>query len=116
MAPVLILDTCVLIADLRSSLGASNALLARVGQGLFMVDAMQAELLELYNDTWRQDDEPELSAEELTKRLNWQLLTVSANDIVPVEFSYDAGHLFGDHGVTIEVDESLDFRDIDLRG
>jgi hypothetical protein len=81
-----------------------------------LADAMQAGLLELYNDTWRQGDEPELSAAELTARLEWQLLSVSASDIVPVEFSYDAGELFGYHGVTVEVDESLAFRDIDLRG
>ena len=81
-----------------------------------LADAMQAELLELYNDTWRQEDEPELSADELTARLDWQLLSVSDSDVVPVEFSYDAGELFGHHGVTVEVDESLAFRDIDLRG
>ena len=81
-----------------------------------LADAMQAELLELYNNTWRQEDEPELSAEELAGRLEWQLLDISSSDIVPVEFSYDAGELFGCHGVTVEVDESLAFRDIDLRG
>jgi hypothetical protein len=81
-----------------------------------LAEAVQAELLELYNDTWRQGDEPTLSADELTERLEWQLLTVSASEIVPVEFSYDAGDLFGYHGVTVEVDAELRFRDIDLRG
>lgn len=81
-----------------------------------LAEAMQAELLELYNDTWRQADEPVLSAEELTARLDWQLLSVSASDVVPVEFSYGAGELFGYHGVTVEVGAGLRFRDIDLRG
>ena len=81
-----------------------------------LAEAMQAELLEMYNETWRQGDEPELSAAGLSARLEWQLLTVSASDFVPVEFSYDAGELFGHHGVAVEVDESLAFRDIDLRG
>jgi hypothetical protein len=80
-----------------------------------LAEAIRVELLELYNDTWRQG-EPVLSAEELTARLDWQLLTVTASDVVPVEFSYGAGELFGYHGVTIEVDAELRFRDIDLRG
>jgi hypothetical protein len=81
-----------------------------------LAEAMRAELLELYNDTWRQGDEPVLSAKELAARLDWQLLCVSASDIVPVEFGYGAGDLFGNHCVTIEVDAELQFRDIDLRG
>lgn len=81
-----------------------------------LAEAMEAELLELYNDTWRQNDELVLSAEELTARLNWGLLSVMDSDIVPVEFSYGAGELFGYHGVTVEVDAALKFRDIDLRG
>ncbi|MCI0458931.1 MAG: hypothetical protein L0Z62_18390 [Gemmataceae bacterium] len=81
-----------------------------------LAEAMRAELLELYNDTWRQDDEPILSSEELAARLAWTLLCVSASDLVPVEFSYDAGELFGWHGVTVEVDAEFQFRDIDLRG
>jgi hypothetical protein len=79
-------------------------------------DAIQAELLELYNGTWRQSEEPELTAGELTARLDWQLVVVNASEIVPVEFSYGAGELFGYHGVTVEVDANLQFRDIDLRG
>jgi hypothetical protein len=35
---------------------------------------------------------------------------------VPIEFSYGAGELFGHHGVVVEVDAELRFRDIDLRG
>ena len=52
----------------------------------------------------------------MTARLEWTLLSVSALDIVPVEFSYHAGELFGGHGVAVEVDAELRFRDIDLRG
>jgi hypothetical protein len=81
-----------------------------------LAEAMRAELLELYNDVWRQGDEPVLSAAELTARLEWTLLTVSASDIVPVEFSYHAGELFGGHGVAVDIDTKLRFRDIDLRG
>jgi hypothetical protein len=81
-----------------------------------LAQAIRAALLELFNDTWRRSNEPILSAEELTARLDWQLLTISASDIVPVEFSYGAGELFGYHGVTVEVDAELRFHDIELRG
>ena len=89
---------------------------AMANERRMLADAIRAELLELYNHTWRQSDDPILSGEELTSRLDWQLLSVSENDIVPVEFSYGAGELFGYHGVTVEVDAELKFRDIDLRG
>src|SRR5262245_64886908 len=78
--------------------------------------ALRAELLELYNDTWRQEGEPKLSAKGLADQLEWSLLTVSASEVVPVEFSYEAEDLFGGHGVTVEVDKELRFRDIELRG
>ncbi len=78
--------------------------------------AMRAELLELYNRTWRQSDEPKLSAKELTGRLEWQLLEIKASDFIPVEFGYGAGGLFGGHGVVVEVDAELQFHDVDLRG
>jgi hypothetical protein len=81
-----------------------------------LADALRMELLELYNGAWRQGDEPVLTADGLAARLEWTLLVVSASDIVPVEFSYAAGELFGYHGVTIEVDAKLRFRDIELRG
>lgn len=81
-----------------------------------LADAMRAELLELYNDVWRQGDEAVLSAGELTARLEWTLLTVSASEIVPVEFSYHVDELFGGHGVVVEVDAELPFRDVELRG
>lgn len=46
MPPVLILDTSVLIAALRSSTGASFALLQLVGQGLFTIGVTTALVLE----------------------------------------------------------------------
>jgi hypothetical protein len=79
-------------------------------------DALQAELLELYNDTWRRSDGPVLTAEDLAGRLKWTLLDIGSLDIVPVTFWYGAGELFGNHNVAIEVNADLTFRDIDLRG
>lgn len=81
-----------------------------------LATAARVELLELYNETWRRGDELVLSAQELTGRLQWTLLSVSASDVVPVQFGYHAGELFGGHGVAVEVDAELQFRDVDLWG
>jgi len=78
--------------------------------------AIREELLELYNSTWRQEDEQKLSAKDFADQLEWSLLTISASDIAPVEFSYEADDLFGGHGVTVDVDKELRFRSIQLRG
>ena len=79
-------------------------------------EAIRAELLELYNETWRQGSDPVLTAEELAGRLVWSVVEVSASDIVPVTFTYGAGDLFGGHCVAVEVGAKLRFRDIDLQG
>lgn len=79
-------------------------------------EALRAELVELFNDIWRRSDEPRMSESELNTRLEWTLLTVSASDLVPVEFGYHAGDLFGGHGVAVEVGLDLQYRDFDLRG
>jgi hypothetical protein len=77
-------------------------------------DAIREELLELYNDTWRQSDDRRLTATELMNRLEFSLIDIDT--VVPVTLSYEAGDLFGGHGVAVEVDDELQFQDIDLRG
>jgi hypothetical protein len=78
--------------------------------------AIESELLELYNDVWRQGSDPELSAEEFEAELDWQGLTISASDLVLVEFGYGDGEreLFGGHCVFIELDAELKFRSAHL--
>jgi hypothetical protein len=78
--------------------------------------AMKEELLELYNDCWRQSDEPVLSAKELTQILDWLALSLSASEFAPVEFSYGADDLFGGHFVVIHADDQMQYRDVDLNG
>jgi hypothetical protein len=86
-------------------------------QGRILREAVEAELLELYNAVWRQGGEPELTAEEMTVRLTWTLLNLSVSEIVPVSFGYAAqGGMFGGHSVDVEVDGELHYRDIDLVG
>jgi hypothetical protein len=80
-----------------------------------LADALQAELLDLYNSVWRRGEGLAVTADELAARLEWHLLEIHPNYIIPVEFSYGAGDLFGGHGVAIEVNEELQFRDVDLR-
>jgi hypothetical protein len=78
--------------------------------------AMQTYLLELYNDGWRQEDDPLLSADDFSAQLEWQFLEVSDSEIVPITFGYDPGDLFGGHVVFVKVDASLRFRGAQLVG
>ena len=77
-------------------------------------DALREELLELYNDTWRRGDEPELTAKELMSRLKFSLIEIDT--VVPITLNYEAAGLFGGHSVAVEVDEELQFQDLDLQG
>jgi hypothetical protein len=77
-------------------------------------DALREELLELYNDTWRRGEEPELTAKELMSRLKFSLIEIDT--VVPITLNYEAAGLFGGHSVAVEVDEELQFQDIDLQG
>ena len=80
-------------------------------------EAIEAELLDLYNDTWRQGDDPVLSAAELEEQLRWVVLEIIDDEgIPPVTFSYRAGDLFGGHFLAVELDAGLKFRDADLQG
>ena len=81
-----------------------------------LAEAIRSELLELFNDVWRRNEEPALTGEDLTARMEWTLLSVSGIENVPVEFGYHAGDLFGGHGVVVVVDRELRFADVDLRG
>lgn len=79
-------------------------------------EAIQSYLLELYNEGWRQDDDPVLSADEFAGQLEWQFLEISDSEVVPVDFGYDAGDLFGGHTVTVELDKELKYRGAHLIG
>lgn len=74
MVPVLVLDTCVLIAALRSSVGASSALLARVGQGPFTVGLTPALVFEYEAVCMRSLDDFRLTAEDITRLLDYLCL------------------------------------------
>src|SRR5437763_13854821 len=65
MEPTLILDTNVLIAGLRSSLGASHALLRMVGSGRFALGLTAALVLEYEAVCSRSLDALGLTAEDL---------------------------------------------------
>lgn len=76
--------------------------------------AIRAELLDLYNDTWRQADAAVLSADELVSRL--KLALVDVGTVVPVTLHYEARELFGGHSIAVELDERLRFDGLDLQG
>ena len=72
-------------------------------------EAIQAYLLDLYNDGWRQEEDPVLTAEEFEGELTWEGLDISESEIVLVEFWYSDGgrDLFGGHVIVIEMDDQL---------
>ena len=71
MLPVLILDTSVLIAALRSSLGASYAVLRLVGQGRFTIGVTTALVLEYEAVAAWSLDALGLTAEDLRDLLDY---------------------------------------------
>jgi hypothetical protein len=79
-------------------------------------EAADAELLELFNDDWRQGDEGVLARDEFIAALKLELLEISHIESAHIEFSYNAGELFGGHTVTVQVDGEGRFCDTDLRG
>ena len=89
---------------------------ALVNERAILATAVSSYLLELYNECWRQDDLPVLGSAGFTAALEWQFLEVSASEIVPVDFGYDPGDLFGGHTVTVEVGPDLRYRGAHLIG
>jgi predicted nucleic acid-binding protein len=71
MAPTLILDTSVLIAGLRSSLGASFAMLDLVGSGRFTVDLTAALVLEYEATCMRSLPALNLTADDVKELLDY---------------------------------------------
>jgi hypothetical protein len=76
-------------------------------------EAVRARILDLYN-AWRQEDEPELTAEGLEKQL--QLTFVRLDAIAPLVLSYWPGDVFGGHCVDMTVDEQLRVTGVGLVG
>jgi hypothetical protein len=89
---------------------------AMVNERRILAQAVEVELLELYNNTWRRGVEPVVSAADLMAKLEWHVLCVNADAAVSLDYGYGAGALFGNHGLSVEVDENLRFRGIDLLG
>lgn len=71
MAPTLILDTCVVIAGLRSSLGASFALLELVGTGRFTLGLTVPLVLEYEATCMKSLPDLNLTAAEVGELLDY---------------------------------------------
>jgi hypothetical protein len=78
--------------------------------------AVRSELPELYNDTWRQANEPELTAAELVSRLVFTFIQVSPTAECAVILSCDARELFGGYSVDVELDSEVRYLDVNLIG
>jgi hypothetical protein len=66
-------------------------------------DFIIQEKLDLYNNDWRDDDDPELTPEEFRTRVILKAITVYPSGLF--EFWHDADYLFGYH--TVSIDGSL---------
>ena len=60
------------------------------------------QLLELKNETWREEGEPELTKADFTARMSIE--TISFNDDGEYEIWYGDGDLFWGHSITVSVD------------
>jgi hypothetical protein len=76
-------------------------------------DAIQKGVLSLY-EKWRQEHEPELTAEELMNQLD--LVFVRLDTIAPITFSYGLGDVFGGHSLDVTVNEKLQVIGVHLAG
>lgn len=72
-----------------------------------------AELLELHNDTWSEEDE-ETTAEEFVERMT--LTSVSVYSDGSAELYYADGDLFWGHTILISVNEDRTFEDASIAG
>ena len=57
------------------------------------------ELLDLRNDSWREDDDPELTAEAFIARMTLTMVSISYDG--GFEFWYDDGEMFGGHTIMV---------------
>jgi hypothetical protein len=90
---------------------------AIASQRRLLHEAIAVEVLELYNDTWRQDAEPKLTAKEMMDRIKWSFLKISKSEDVPVTFGHEMeGDLFGGHAIDVEIDSELQYRGTNLVG
>ena len=82
-------------------------------QQFLLHEAVQKELLELYNDCWRQDDVV-LTFDKFVRHL--RLDAFSVDTTIPITLYYDAGDLFGGHAVAMDIDRNFVYQQYDLRG
>ncbi len=72
------------------------------------------ELLTLFNEEWRDDDEPEHSADDFTARMTLTDITASQNG--DFDFWYDDGDLFCGHAIYVRGNLTHGFTDADIEG
>jgi len=71
------------------------------------------DYLELYNGTWRQDDDEELDQDGFIARITPTGVDVDEDR---VEIYFDDGDLFGGHTIIVSLDAELQVTDVKLAG
>lgn len=82
-----------------------------------LYEAISAYLLNLYNEEWRQDDEPMLSADDFAALMQWKSVRITASSNVPIEFWYDPVKLyefFGGLAISVRVNANLQYHEASL--
>jgi hypothetical protein len=75
--------------------------------------AVAEDYLELYNDTWRQDDDPELDQDGFVARI---APTSVELDDDGVRIYFGDGDLFAGHSLVVTLNPALEITDITLSG
>ncbi|SFH61715.1 DUF2262 domain-containing protein [Planctomicrobium piriforme] len=72
------------------------------------------DLLELKNENWSDEDDPEFTAEEFVKRMTLQTICVQNDG--RFEFWYDDGDLFSGHSIVVRGSLEKGIRDASIQG
>ncbi|MBO9713760.1 DUF2262 domain-containing protein [Sphingomonas sp.] len=96
------------LAEARALFDAAEAWDKRIRQ------AMLDSLLALRNETWRDEDEPELDAQAFLDRVTLEAITIGSERFV--EFHHDDGDLFAGHTIIVTYDGETDTIDAQIAG
>lgn len=72
------------------------------------------ELLELHNESWREDDEAEISREDFCSRI--KITSVNFEGEGDITIYFDDDDLFWGHVIVVQINENFEFTYADIAG
>lgn len=82
----------------------------------FIKSGIAVEKLELYNDTWRDYDDPILSPDEFKQDIKLESMSIDENGDYNLTFNDGDNYLFGGHWIIVEGNIATGIRDVYLAG